>query len=78
MCEISVGKILRQYIKTPEKYVTTGHERDTETGIDYRGAGFGVYPENSGIVMWRDFYRWILWRQSFRSGVLIIMCWGIR
>jgi RHS repeat-associated protein len=34
------GKILRQFIKTPEKYVTTGHERDAETGLDYRGARF--------------------------------------
>jgi RHS repeat-associated protein len=34
------GKILRQFIKTPEKYVTTGHERDVETGLDYRGARF--------------------------------------
>ncbi|NJN78728.1 MAG: RHS repeat-associated core domain-containing protein, partial [Saprospiraceae bacterium] len=33
-------KILRQFIKTPEKYVTTGHERDVETGLDYRGARF--------------------------------------
>ncbi|NJN78731.1 MAG: glycoside hydrolase family protein [Saprospiraceae bacterium] len=34
------GKILRQFIKTPEKYVTTGHERDVETGLDYRGARY--------------------------------------
>jgi RHS repeat-associated protein len=34
------GKILREFIKTPEKYVTTGHERDTEIGLDYRGARF--------------------------------------
>jgi RHS repeat-associated protein len=34
------GKILRQYIKTTERYVTTGHERDAETGLDYRGARF--------------------------------------
>ena len=34
------GKILRQFIKTPEKYVTTGHERGVETGLDYRGARF--------------------------------------
>jgi RHS repeat-associated protein len=39
-CHIYFIKILRQYIKTPEKYVTTGHERDTETGLDYRGARF--------------------------------------
>jgi RHS repeat-associated protein len=34
------GKILREYIKTTERYVTTGHERDEETGLDYRGARF--------------------------------------
>jgi RHS repeat-associated protein len=34
------GKILREFIKTPEKYVSTGYERDTETGLDYRGARF--------------------------------------
>ena len=34
------GKILRQFIKTSEKYVTTRHERDVETGLDYRGARF--------------------------------------
>jgi RHS repeat-associated protein len=34
------GKILREFIKTSEKYVTTRHERDTETGLDYRGARF--------------------------------------
>ena len=39
-CDIYFIKTLRQYIKTPEKYVTTGHERDAETGLDYRGARF--------------------------------------
>ncbi len=34
------GKTLREFIKTPEKYVTTHHERDVETGLDYRGARF--------------------------------------
>jgi len=38
------GKILREYIATnntePEKYLTTHHERDTETGLDYRGARY--------------------------------------
>jgi RHS repeat-associated protein len=34
------SKILRQFIKTPGKYVITGHERDVETGLDYRGARF--------------------------------------
>ena len=34
------GKVLREFIKTPEKYVTTHHQRDKETGLDYRGARF--------------------------------------
>jgi RHS repeat-associated protein len=42
------GKILRSFIKSSsfggvrggEKYLTTGHERDTETDLDYRGARF--------------------------------------
>ena len=34
------AKILREFIHTPEKYVSTHHERDKETGLDYRGARF--------------------------------------
>ena len=34
------GKVLRQFSATPEKYLTTHHERDVETGYDYRGARF--------------------------------------
>ena len=35
------GKILREYVPTVrEKYLTTQHERDNETGLDYRGARF--------------------------------------
>jgi RHS repeat-associated protein len=34
------GKILRSYTKSTEKYLTTAHERDTETDLDYRGARF--------------------------------------
>ena len=40
----SYGKILREYVNTntgdPEKFLTTQHERDQETGLDYRGARF--------------------------------------
>lgn len=33
------GKVLREFSSTPkEKYITTHHERDQETGLDYRGA----------------------------------------
>ena len=32
------GKILREWNPQTEKYLTTQHERDTETGLDYRGA----------------------------------------
>ncbi|MEM1322226.1 MAG: RHS repeat-associated core domain-containing protein [Bacteroidota bacterium] len=35
------GKILREYVSgTAEKFLTTHHERDAETGLDYRGARF--------------------------------------
>lgn len=35
------GKILRQYSNgVVEKFLTTQHERDLETGLDYRGARF--------------------------------------
>ncbi|MBD3636314.1 MAG: RHS repeat-associated core domain-containing protein [Crocinitomicaceae bacterium] len=35
------GKILREYANGPtERYLTTQHERDEETGLDYRGARF--------------------------------------
>ncbi|PCI95834.1 MAG: hypothetical protein COB15_11725 [Flavobacteriales bacterium] len=34
------GKILREFNPEAEKYLTTHHERDTETGLDYRGARY--------------------------------------
>ena len=34
------GKTLRQYNIADEKYLSTQHERDAETGFDYRGARF--------------------------------------
>ena len=34
------GKTLRFYNPEEEKYLTTQHQRDTETGFDYRGARF--------------------------------------
>jgi RHS repeat-associated protein len=34
------GVVLRQYTTGPEPYLTTQHQRDTETGLDYRGARF--------------------------------------
>lgn len=34
------GKVLREYNPQTEKYLTTHHERDTETGLDYRGARY--------------------------------------
>ena len=34
-------KILREYVNgEQEKFLTTHHERDVETGLDYRGARF--------------------------------------
>ena len=34
------GKIFREKTTVAEKYLTTQHERDVETGLDYRGARF--------------------------------------
>jgi RHS repeat-associated protein len=36
------GSILREYLPevVPEKFLTTHHERDVQTGLDYRGARF--------------------------------------
>ncbi|PCI95837.1 MAG: hypothetical protein COB15_11740 [Flavobacteriales bacterium] len=34
------GKILREFNPEAEKYLSTHHERDTETGLDYRGARY--------------------------------------
>ena len=34
------GKILREFNPEAEKFLTTHHERDTETGLDYRGARY--------------------------------------
>jgi hypothetical protein len=33
------GKVLREYVNgQAERYLTTQHERDQETGLDYRGS----------------------------------------
>ena len=34
------GKTLREYVLQRERFQTTHHERDAETGLDYRGARF--------------------------------------
>jgi RHS repeat-associated protein len=35
------GKVLREFVNgASERYLTTGHERDQETGLDYRGARY--------------------------------------
>lgn len=34
------GKVLREWNPQAEKYLTTHHERDKETGLDYRGARY--------------------------------------
>ncbi|MBK7101701.1 MAG: hypothetical protein IPH63_07935 [Flavobacteriales bacterium] len=33
------GSILRKWYTTEEKYLSTHHQRDQETGLDYRGRG---------------------------------------
>jgi RHS repeat-associated protein len=34
------GKELRKFIDIEERYLSTQHERDSETGLDYRGARY--------------------------------------
>ncbi len=63
------GKILRHYSPNGlEKYVTTQHERDLETGLDYRGARFydsdvarflSLDPLASEFPAWSD-YNYVL------------------
>jgi hypothetical protein len=37
------AKILREYVNSvDEQYISTQHERDKETGLDYRGLGFMI------------------------------------
>jgi hypothetical protein len=59
------GSILREFVNStgPEKYLTTHHERDVETGLDYRGARF----YDSDIVSFPFFSACIIKRSSMFS-----------
>jgi RHS repeat-associated protein len=46
------GKTLREHIVKSEKYLTTQHERDIETGLDYRGARY--YDSDLGRFLTLD------------------------
>jgi RHS repeat-associated protein len=37
------GKLLRQYVASDEKYISTHHERDEETNLDYRNARYSDF-----------------------------------
>jgi hypothetical protein len=63
---------LREYFTpTRERYLTTQHERDTETGYDNRGAR--LY--DADVMRFLSVDRW---RLIMRRGVVITMCWVIR
>ena len=59
------GKVLRSYINgDEERYLTTQHERDAETGLDYRGARYydsdvarflSLDPLASDYLEWSDY-----------------------
>jgi len=59
------GKVLREYVNgDKERYLTTQHERDNETGLDYRGARYydsdvarflSLDPLASDYPSWSDY-----------------------
>jgi RHS repeat-associated protein len=60
------GKVLRQFVNAggPERYMTTQHERDQETGLDYRGARYydsdvarflGLDPAQAEYPAWSSY-----------------------
>jgi RHS repeat-associated protein len=62
------GKMLRHFNGTEERYLTTQHERDQETGLDYRGARYydadvarflSLDPLASEFPEWSD-YNYVL------------------
>lgn len=40
ICYTPYGKMLREEVLNKERFLTTQHERDQETGLDYRGARY--------------------------------------
>jgi hypothetical protein len=61
------GKTLREYVPGPrEKFQSTEHERDMETGLDHRGQG-------CMMGMWGGFWGWIRWGIVIKCGHLIIL-----
>ena len=46
------GKVLREYTLEPDKFLTTQHESDLETGLDYRMAR--LYDEDLGVFLGVD------------------------
>ena len=61
------GKVLREHTNCEDaRYLTTHHERDKETDLDYRGARF--YDSDIG-----RFLSLIHWLWIFRNGVTTTM-----
>lgn len=66
------GKTLREYTLQRERFQTTHHERDAETGLDYRGARF--YDSEVGRFLSRDplaekAFNWTPYRIDFDNPV---------
>jgi RHS repeat-associated protein len=70
------GKILREYSNgEQEKYLTTQHERDVETGLDYRGARF--YDADLGRFLSLDplaaeFAEWSAYNYVLGNPVMLV------
>ncbi|MCB0643517.1 MAG: RHS repeat-associated core domain-containing protein, partial [Phaeodactylibacter sp.] len=70
------GKSLREYVAdTEEKFLTTHHERDVETGLDYRGARFydgEVCRFLSVDPLASDFASWSTYSYTFDNPIRFI------